>query len=60
MRLHCLKWRDGTAETDDRETCNAILEASNIIVPAGSLSAVYDERGFLYNIPDYCLSDPVS
>lgn len=42
------------------ETANAILTASNIKTPRGTLELCYDEWGFAYHIPNYCLSDPVA
>jgi len=45
--------------TQDLPLANAILEASNISTPNGSLEVCYDERGFQYKIPHYCFSDPV-
>jgi len=45
---------------DEIETANAILTASNIKTPRGTLELCYDEWGFAYHIPNYCLSDPIA
>lgn len=38
---------------------NAILEASNIITPNGSIDTCYDERGHQYKTPLYCFANPI-
>eukprot|EP01039_Chlorochromonas_danica_P000428 gene428-462_t len=45
--------------SNDCVLANAILEASNIATPNGTLEVCYDERGFQYKIPIYCYCDPV-
>jgi hypothetical protein len=44
--------------TNDSILSNAILEASNIKTPSGSLSNCFDERGFCYEIPDFACKQP--
>lgn len=39
-------------------TANAILEASAITTPKGSLSLCYDQLGNKYEVPLYCFSFP--
>ena len=43
----------------DIELANALLEASMITTPNGSLDLCYDERGHQYKVPMYCFADPV-
>lgn len=43
----------------DTALANAILEATNIISPSGTLEVVYDERGHQYKVPQYCYSVPL-
>jgi len=38
---------------------NAILEASGLITPNGSLEVCYDERGAQYKVPQYCYANPL-
>lgn len=38
---------------------NAILEASNIITPNGSIDVCYDERGHQYKAPLFCYANPI-
>lgn len=45
---------------DDLETARAIIQCAGISLPRGLLTECYDDRGFRYNIPLYCLSDPVN
>jgi hypothetical protein len=42
----------------DLQLANAILEASNLSTPSGSLEVCYDERGYEYTIPNYCRLSP--
>lgn len=44
---------------NDSALANAIIEASGISTPSGSLDTCYDETGYLYKIPRFCYSDPV-
>lgn len=44
---------------DDLGLANAILEASLITTPNGSLEVCYDERGVQYKVPVYCYANPV-
>lgn len=43
----------------DHGLANAIIEASGITTPTGSLDTCYDETGYLYKIPRFCYSDPI-
>jgi len=42
----------------DLQLANAILEASNLSTPSGTLEVCYDERGYEYAIPNYCRLSP--
>ncbi len=42
----------------DLELAKAIIECAGIVLPSGELTEVYDELGFKYNIPNYCLAEP--
>jgi hypothetical protein len=44
---------------DDLALASAILEASNISTPNGTLELAYDELGHQYKIPIFCLVNPV-
>ena len=44
----------------DLATANAICEAANIITPHGTLNVCYDHLGNKYEIPAYCICDPVN
>lgn len=44
---------------NDLTLANAILEASNLTTPNGSLEVVYDERGYQYKVPQYCYANPL-
>lgn len=44
---------------DDLPLANAILEASNLATPNGTLEVVYDERGSQYKVPQYCYANPL-
>lgn len=43
----------------DIDLARAILVASNIITPTGSMSLCYDERGHQYKVPIYCYANPI-
>lgn len=45
--------------TDDIPLANAILDASSILTPNGTLEVCYDERGYQYKVPQYCYSNPM-
>mmetsp|Transcript_10785 Transcript_10785/g.34315 ORF Transcript_10785/g.34315 Transcript_10785/m.34315 type:complete len:222 (-) Transcript_10785:97-762(-) len=49
-----------TIVAGDIAQANALLEASNITTPSGTLRECYDERGRQYSVPDYCLSYPTN
>lgn len=42
----------------DLPLANAILEASNLSTPHGTLEVCYDERGYEYVLPAYCRMNP--
>jgi len=44
---------------NDVVLANAILEASEIVSPSGTMDTLYDERGAQYKVPIYCTSNPV-
>lgn len=44
---------------DDIPLANAILDASSINTPNGTLEVCYDERGYQYKVPQYCYSSPM-
>ena len=44
---------------NDVNLARVILEASNILTPYGSLELCYDERGYQYKIPVFCITNPV-
>lgn len=44
--------------SNDLPLATAILEASNISTPNGTLDVCYDERGYMYKVPIYCLANP--
>lgn len=44
----------------DLELARAIIDCAGIVLPTGLLDEVYDESGFKYVIPDYCLSLPTN
>lgn len=58
----------GPIDTDDNvekrvcdlATAQTILNCAGIILPRGSLREAYDERGYRYTIPVYCLADPIN
>lgn len=59
-----LMWQNIRSAADaflgaDLVLSNAILEASNIKTPSGSLDICYDERGQQYNVPAFLFSDPI-
>ena len=44
----------------DVATANAICQAAGIITPGGSLTQCYDQFGNMYQIPHYCICDPIN
>lgn len=42
----------------DMETARMILNCAGVTTPHGVLTEAYDERGYRYTIPPYCLCDP--
>ncbi len=47
-----------SAEPDGLATARAILSCAAITTPSGFISECYDERGFKYVVPTFCLCDP--
>ena len=41
------------------EDIDAYMKASNIITYKGCINVTYDNKGFLYEIPNYCINDPL-
>ena len=48
------------AETSDYRTGRAMLRAAEVTLPHGELTQAYDRFGFLYQVPQYCLSYPMN
>jgi hypothetical protein len=48
------------AATSDIDTARLILDTAGVIVHGRDLSAAYDERGALYELPPYVLSNPTN
>lgn len=42
----------------DMETARMILRCAGVTTPRGTLIEAYDERGYRYSVPPYCLCDP--
>ncbi|XP_072519353.1 ubiquitin domain-containing protein 2-like [Salminus brasiliensis] len=47
-------------ESEDHELAQAILDGASITLPHGALSECYDELGNRYQLPVYCLAQPVN
>uniref|UniRef100_A0A4W4E0B8 Ubiquitin-like domain-containing protein n=1 Tax=Electrophorus electricus TaxID=8005 RepID=A0A4W4E0B8_ELEEL len=47
-------------ESGDHELAQAILDGAGVTLPHGVLSDCYDELGTRYQLPLYCLSQPVN
>lgn len=41
------------------ELARSILDSCGIILPLGQLTEIYDSKGLRYNLPPYCVCDPV-
>ena len=41
------------------EDINGYMKASNIVTYKGCINVTYDNKGYLYEIPNYCINDPV-
>lgn len=46
-------------DSEDLELANGILDSCGVILPYGQLTEIYDSKGFRYNLPPYCVCDPV-
>ncbi|PJF18889.1 Ubiquitin domain-containing protein 1-like protein [Paramicrosporidium saccamoebae] len=44
----------------DMETAKMILDCVGVTTPTGTLTEAYDERGYRYSIPPYCLATPAN
>ena len=44
----------------DAELANAICASVGLIVPRGNISECYDETGWKYEVPIYCISNPAN
>lgn len=44
---------------EDIDTCLVFLQAAEVKVAKPNLTAFYDSRGFLYEVPDWAAADPV-
>jgi hypothetical protein len=42
----------------DMETARMILDCAGVTTPNGTLTEAYDDHGYRYSIPAYCLCDP--
>lgn len=42
----------------DLELARTIIDCAGLILPTGELAEVYDEFGYRYMLPDYCISEP--
>lgn len=47
---------DSSLSIDD---IDSFMKSSNIITYKGCINVTYDSKGFLYEIPNYCINDPV-
>ena len=47
---------DNTLSIDD---IDIFMKSSNIVTYKGCINVTYDSKGFLYEIPNYCINDPV-
>jgi len=47
---------DNSLSVDD---IDAYMKASNIVTYKGCINVTYDNKGFLYEIPNYCINDPL-
>ena len=47
---------DNSLSTED---IDGYMKASNIVTYKGCINVTYDNKGFLYEIPNYCINDPV-
>ena len=47
---------DTTLNLDD---IDSFMKSSNIVTYKGCINVTYDSKGFLYEIPNYCINDPV-
>ena len=47
---------DNTLSLDD---IDSFMKSSNIVTYKGCINVTYDSKGFLYEIPNYCINDPL-
>jgi hypothetical protein len=41
------------------EDIDGYMKASNIVTYKGCINVTYDDKGYLYEIPNYCINDPL-
>lgn len=46
-------------QAEDVATCMVYLQAADVKVAKPNLTAFYDSKGFLYEVPEWAVSDPV-
>eukprot|EP00300_Choanocystis_sp_HF-7_P022422 c21682_g1_i1.p2 GENE.c21682_g1_i1~~c21682_g1_i1.p2 ORF type:complete len:108 (+),score=17.26 c21682_g1_i1:107-430(+) len=47
-------------EAKDRKSANAIIVGAEMTLPTGVLTESYDALGYKYDIPIYCLREPIN
>ena len=53
-------WEALKVAVADLESAKVILEAADVIIAEPDLSVVYDQKGRKYEIPIFCLSEPIN
>eukprot|EP00205_Picochlorum_sp_RCC944_P002015 CAMPEP_0182607188 /NCGR_PEP_ID=MMETSP1330-20130603/1923_1 /TAXON_ID=464278 /ORGANISM="Picochlorum sp., Strain RCC944" /LENGTH=105 /DNA_ID=CAMNT_0024825731 /DNA_START=115 /DNA_END=432 /DNA_ORIENTATION=+ len=53
-------WEALKVAVADLECAKVILEAADVIIAEPDLSVVYDQKGRKYEIPIFCLSEPIN
>lgn len=43
---------------DDLDMARAVLASAGVILPAGHLNEIYDQSGFRYCLPAFCVCEP--
>jgi hypothetical protein len=46
-------------DTLSMDEIDSYMKSSNIVTYKGCINVAYDSKGFLYEIPNYCINDPV-
>ena len=44
---------------EDLELARSILDSCGVILPCGLLTEIYDSKGLRYNLPPYCICNPI-